>query len=119
MKLWLCVAMFFCVTKFLYNNRLSHKNAELIIIIIMHDSIFFSFFVWALNMKFLIIVIANLWSMILAVGTFIYIANRHKVIKLSKLCCMDSSSQFFNLRKPPENLPDSEINIYDINKNNK
>ena len=76
-----------------------------------------------LNIKFLIIAIANPWSIILAVGTFIlfatltYIANRYKVIKLSKLFCMDSNESFFNLRQPLENLPELEKNISDINEN--
>ncbi|MBQ9491620.1 MAG: hypothetical protein IJU86_02455 [Firmicutes bacterium] len=101
------------------SGKLSKRRILLLI------SIAISFLVslgWALNIKFLVIAIANPWSIILAVGTFIlfatltYIANRYKVIKLSKLFCMDSDESFFNLNQPLENLPKSEKNIYDINK---
>ena len=102
------------------SGKLSKRRILLLI------SIAISFLVslgWVLNIKFLIIAIANPWSIILAVGTFILfatltcIANRYKVIKLSKLFCMDSNESFFNLRQPLENLPELEKNISDLNKN--
>lgn len=102
----------------------SSKLSKRRILLLISIALSFLFFVGsALNIKFLIIAIANPCSLILAVGALVLfailtcIANRYKVIKLSKLFCMDSGGSFFNLRKPPENLPKLEKNISDINKN--